>query len=200
MILQEAEKKIIEAARHIFHTRGFDGARMQEIADEAKINKAMLHYYFRSKDALFEAVFKEAAMKIFPVIIAHLESDLPLEEKIKAFVHNYIEFIKANPFMPGFVIHEITQNPARFEKMLSGRMIRPEKIIKQIQEGIDAGKYIPIAPGQLVVSVIAMCVFPFVAKPMVKFALNMGEQQFNEFIDQRKAQITEFILNGIRKK
>ena len=95
-IEKSTETQILNAARDVFYRKGLAGARMQEIADEAGINKAMLHYYFRSKDQLFEAIFKEGAMKIFPKISEYLQADLPLFEKITNFVENYIPLLQEN--------------------------------------------------------------------------------------------------------
>lgn len=197
----KTEDKIIEAARKIFHRRGFDGARMQEIADEAEINKAMLHYYFRSKDHLFEAVFKEAALKLFPVVISIIESDLDVDEKIKRLIHNYIDFISANPYVPGFVLHELTQNPERMKQFVAHKvLIRPQKFFAQIQQGVDSGKYIPIAPLQLMVTIVSSCIFPFIAKPMLHAVFGLDQDGFDKFIEHRKEQMTQFILNGLYKK
>lgn len=197
----DTEANIKEAARKIFQIRGFDGARMQEIADEAKINKAMLHYYFRSKDQLFEAIFQDAAMRLFPVITSIIESDLELDEKIKKLVHNYIDFISANPHVPGFVLHELTQNPERMKQFVASNvLIRPEKFFAQIQEGIANGKYILISPLQLMVTIVASCIFPFVAKPMLHTLFGLDQEAFHTFIEQRKEQLTLFILNGLYKK
>ncbi|NUM79381.1 TetR/AcrR family transcriptional regulator [bacterium] len=197
-----SEEKIIEAARNVFHRKGFDGARMQEIADEAGINKAMLHYYFRSKDQLFEAVFKEALGRIFPMLLSILMSDEPIEENLKKFIPAYIDTIKKHPYLPGFVLHEMTRNPERLTNMVRsvGVASAPPKILQQLQKGMDEGRYIAIAPEQILVSVLAACIFPFVAKPMVKVALGMDDEKFDQFINQRKEQLPEFLLNGIKKK
>lgn len=197
----ETENNIKEAARKIFQRRGYDGARMQDIADEAKINKAMLHYYFRSKDHLFESVFQDAAMKLFPVITTIIESDMELEEKIKKLIHNYIDFIIANPHVPGFVLHELTQNPDRMKQFVASNvLIRPQKFFAQIQDGVAAGKYIPISPLQLMVTIVASCIFPFVAKPMLHTLFGLDQDAFDAFVEQRKEQMTLFILNGLYKK
>ncbi|MBX7152024.1 TetR/AcrR family transcriptional regulator [bacterium] len=197
-----SEAKIIEAARNVFHRKGFDGARMQEIADEAGINKAMLHYYFRSKDQLFEAVFKEALGRIFPMLLSVLMSDETVEQNLMKFIPTYIETIKQHPYLPGFVLHEMTRNPERLTNMVRsvGVASAPPKILQQLQKGMDEGRYITIAPEQILVSVLAACIFPFVAKPMVKVALGMDDEKFDQFINQRKEQLPEFILNGIKKK
>ncbi|HMV26911.1 TetR/AcrR family transcriptional regulator [bacterium] len=195
-----AENKIIKAARSIFHRRGFDGARMQEIADEAGINKALLHYYYRSKDRLFQAVFEEAISRFFPLVLHMINSEAPLEQKIEKLIHTYIDFIKNNRFIPGFVLHEMTTNPERMRRIFEERGIVPklDVIKRQIREGIEDGRYIPIEPEQLLLSILSQCVFPFVAKPMVEFFFSMDEKQFNEFIERRKAQVTMLVLNGLR--
>ena len=161
----------------------------------------MLHYYFRSKDQLFEAIFQDAAMRLFPVITSIIESDLELDEKIKKLVHNYIDFISANPHVPGFVLHELTQNPERMKQFVASNvLIRPEKFFAQIQEGIANGKYILISPLQLMVTIVASCIFPFVAKPMLHTLFGLDQEAFHTFIEQRKEQLTLFILNGLYKK
>lgn len=109
---QDTEKKILEAAKEVFQQKGMDGARMQEIANAAGINKAMLHYYFRSKQLLFEAVFKNAFSLLSPQLNKVLNDDSSIEEKVKSFTHNYISFMKKHPYLPNFIIQESNRNPA----------------------------------------------------------------------------------------
>ena len=111
------EKDILEAAKRVFQIKGMYGARMQEIADEAGINKAMLHYYFRSKDKLFDAVFQDAAKNFFSKIRELLNVDKPLLEKIEYFVENYVELLLQNSFIPAFIITEVHQNPDRIKNI-----------------------------------------------------------------------------------
>ena len=101
---ENTEEQILEAAISIFQTKGMDGARMQEIADKAGINKAMLHYYYRSKKLLFEAVFKNAFSLLAPQLNNILNDDSSIEEKIKSFTSNYITFIIKHPYLPNFII------------------------------------------------------------------------------------------------
>jgi hypothetical protein len=134
-------------------------------------------------------------------VISIIESDLEVEEKIKKLIHNYIDFISANPYVPGFVLHELTQNPERMKQFVANNvLIRPQKFFAQIQEGVDSGKYIPISPLQLMVTVVASCIFPFVAKPMLHALFGLDQDGFAGFIEQRKEQMTQFILNGLYKK
>src|ERR1044072_5809634 len=103
------EEKIVTAAKKVFLAKGLAGARMQDIADEAGINKALVHYYFRNKEKLFEVIFTEAALKLFPKINIIFESDGTLFEKIRLFVAEYITVMSENPYLPMFVLNEINK-------------------------------------------------------------------------------------------
>ena len=184
---QDTEKKILAAARGVFHRRGFAGARMQEIADEAGINKALLHYYFRSKEQLFKVIFQEAMSHILPYIAQILSSELPLEEKIEKFVHGYIDTMAQHPYLPGFVLHEINTEPRRLISIMPfDRFNIPDLLTKQIRMAVEQGRIRDIPPRQFIASLIGLCVFPFAARPLLQFALNMpGDEQFAEFLDER---------------
>ena len=108
---ETTEIQILNAAKTVFQQKGMDGSRMQEIADEAGINKAMLHYYYRSKQILFEAVFNHAFALLAPQLNKILNDDSSIEEKIRNFTSNYISFVNKHPYLPNFVIQEINRNP-----------------------------------------------------------------------------------------
>jgi AcrR family transcriptional regulator len=99
----------LDAAKTVFQAKGMNGARMQEIADEAGINKAMLHYYYRSKENLFEAVFNSAFSLLAPQLSAILNDDSSIEDKIKNFTFNYITFMLKHPYLPNFIIQEVNR-------------------------------------------------------------------------------------------
>lgn len=194
------EIAILNAAREIFIRKGFDGARMQEIATEAGINKALLHYYFRSKDKLFEAVFIETFVKIVPAMLVSLNSNLPLFQKIELFISTYIDALAKNPFIPGFILHELAHNEDRVAKLIRGTGLNPSIFIQQVNREIEEGKINEIDPRQLIVNILALCIFPFVGKPILKsviFANN--EDEFNHFIQLRKTEVAKFIINSIKK-
>src|SRR5690625_3348145 len=115
---KETEEKIFKAAQRVFQEKGFAGARMQEIADEAEINKSMLHYYYRSKEKLFLMVFQAAARKIFPDLAEILSNEEPLEQKVSQIVEFYDRTFRKHPYIPAFVIHEMNQNPRRFRDFI----------------------------------------------------------------------------------
>jgi len=195
------ELKILEAAKKVFTLKGMGGARMQEIADEAGINKALLHYYYRSKDKLFESVFKDAFLKMVPNIVNLLTQEIPLFDKIELFADKYIDLFLENPFIPGFVIQELSQNPQRIVNLISGTGIQPQVFIDQINEEVKKGTIKPINPQHLVVNLLALCIFPFVAAPILKgLIFNRNNEMYTEFIKQRKTEIPQFIINSIKNE
>ena len=115
---KQTEEKIFEAATDVFVEKGMDGARMQDIANHAGINKALLHYYYRTKDQLFNAVFEMIARKIFKKFAPVFDENLTLEEKIRFFFKEHITFLQENPRLPGFILNEVNRNPARIRKLL----------------------------------------------------------------------------------
>ncbi|MBI5403135.1 MAG: TetR/AcrR family transcriptional regulator [Ignavibacteriae bacterium] len=195
------EKRILESARKIFHVKGLAGARMQEIADEARINKAMLNYYFRSKDKLFEAVFKDAARDFFPKVFQMVNMDVPLFEKIEKFIEGYLTFLQNNRCIPGFIINELSQNPQRLKEFFKENNIRPpEKFLIEIREAVERKEIIQIEPTTLILNILSLCIFPVVAKPIIETVFNISEEQYNDMIESRKKSAAQFIINAIKVK
>jgi AcrR family transcriptional regulator len=194
------EQKILEAARAVFIEKGYEGARMQEIADEAGINKALLHYYYRSKDKLFEGVFRDAFFQLVPHIVQLIKSDLPLFEKIENFARQYITVFQENPYIPGFILHELSRNPGRIVTMISDLGIDPNIFIGQVEQEIEKGTIHPVNPYHLIVNMLALCIFPFVAAPIINnIIFNKKPDYFDQFIEERKNEVPLFIINAIKK-
>ncbi len=198
---QSTEEKILAAARKAFLSKGLSGARMQDIADEAGINKALLHYYFRNKEKLFDMIFMEAAQKLFPKINFIFESNMPLFEKIEHFADEYISVMVENPYLPLFVLNEINQNPVSFFKKLNEKFgfPDPELFLAQIEKEIKKGNIKRINPVQLLMNMLSLCIFPFMAKPLFQLRMGLGESQFRVFMEQRKKEIPRFIIDSIKK-
>ncbi|MGD8749028.1 MAG: TetR/AcrR family transcriptional regulator [Balneolaceae bacterium] len=196
----KTEEQILEAAKKVFQQQGFSGARMQEIADQAGINKSMLHYYFRSKDKLFQKVFQEGVREFFPVILEVLNSDLALTAKIEKLVEVYYTLFEEQPHLPSFVIHEMNQHPGRFKEFVQGVGIRiPEKFVKQVHAEIEAGALINIDPHEFIINTISLCVFPVLARPMIETVFKMDNMQYRQFLVKRKKELPEYILNAVKK-
>jgi AcrR family transcriptional regulator len=195
------EEKILKAARQVFIEKGLSGARMQDIADKAEINKAMLHYYFKSKEMLFEVIFRETAGKLFPHFEKLMDSDLNFFDKIRSIVSSYIEVIIQNPYIPLFVMNEMNKNPeigmkTFFEAQKSGFV---KKLREAIEENVREGQILSINPIHLIMNMFSLCAFPFIAKPLIQLLTSVEEEQFAHLMDQRKVLVAEFIINSIRK-
>ena len=128
------KEKIIQAAHDVFILKGMDGARMQEIADEAGINKALLHYYFHSKEQLFKEVFYGILSKLIPGLILIFKGEGSLPDKIEAVVAEYDSFMFRNPFLPQFVIREINRDPDQLSGFMSDKGLDFELVEKMIKQ------------------------------------------------------------------
>lgn len=193
------ESEILNAAKRIFQRKGMIGARMQEIADEAGINKAMLHYYYRSKQLLFEAVFKKAFSLLAPQLNEVMNSDDSICDKIKNFTHNYISFVIKHPYLPNFIIQELNRNP-EFVKNLMNEKHFPtiEKFRKQVNNKVAEEVIRPIKAEQLFINIMALNIFPFIAAPLLKGFINVDNSEYKILLEKRKTEVADFIINAIK--
>lgn len=197
---KEPEAVILEAARKVFIINGYEGSSMQMIADEAGMNKALLHYYFRNKDRLFEAIFVEAFGKMAPRLQQIIISDRSFEEKIRGFVDEYISTLIEIPEIPLFIMHELRRNPERIIKLVSSSGIDPRKVASLIKEEMKQGGIREIDPYQLLINLLSLCIFPFAARPIIEGFIFEGDAgQFDAFLQRRKKEVGDFILNAIKK-
>jgi AcrR family transcriptional regulator len=204
---ERTEARILEAAHAVFVRRGTAGARMQEIAHEAGVNQALLHYYFRGKERLAEAVFRRAAGELLPRVIDVLGSDATLEEKVSRVVELELDHLLRAPFLPGYLISELHHHPERVPQLIPAMTglwpgdISSKVLVKlkaQITARVDAGTMDAITPDQFVVNLLALCVFPFAARPMLMALLGLDRQGFDRFIGRRRTELTPFFLKALR--
>ena len=197
----DKKERLISAAKTLIHTQGFGATSLADIAEASDVPLGNVYYYFRSKDKLFNAVFKESFFKLLPNLVDLLKSDITLFEKIRLFVESYIDIINANPLLPSFIIHELGRNPEAVAEMIKSSGINPEYFVNQVQEEIKNGSIEPVKPLHLIVNMLAMCIFPFVAKPILQDVIfHQDQQQFDIFIQERKKEVSDFIINSIKKK
>lgn len=193
------ELEILEAAKRIFQQKGMAGARMQEIADEAKINKSMLHYYYRSKQLLFEAVFKKAFSMLAPQLNEIINADTPLFDKIKGFTQNYISFVIKHPYLPNFIIQELNRNPKFMEELTKEEHFpNLNKFKKQVEADISKGLIRPIKAEQLFINIIALNIFPFIGAPLLKGFTVTNDKTYSQLMEERKIEVAVFIINSIK--
>jgi len=192
--------RILHAARRVFSEKGYAAARMQEIADEAQVNKGLLTYYDWNKEKLFRAVFDEAFDTFFLHLSHAIEEDLPLLDRLEMIIDKYIDVLLQNPGLPGFVLSELNQNPESIIRHLKSRSNFPDlsRLLVQIQIAGQTGQIYPIDPFQLLMNVISMCVFPFAGRPMIKGMTGIDDDSFNHLMRQRKAAIIAFVQRALR--
>lgn len=194
------EQRIVDAAKKVFLEMGFDGARMQHIADEAGINKASLHYYYRSKERLFDKIFADAFMEFLPKIGRIMNSEIDFFDKIKAIAEHYINVLSQNPHLPVFVLYELNRRPEKLLEMLKTTGVEPQQLKLIIDKEVAAGRIIEIDFVSLIVNILSLCIFPFVGKPIIKgFIMQNDSKTFDLFIEERKKNVPDFIINAIKK-
>lgn len=195
------EYLILEAAKTIFIQKGLEGARMQEIADEAGINKALLHYYFRSKENLFEQIFKNALQGFFNTINASIHEEQDIYAFITVFVNKYIRVIRENTFIPNFIINEINRNPERIRKLVRFIQLDKPAFMQMVEKNIQEGKMTRVASEHLLIDLLGMSIFPIVSRPLVHIYLfNEDEAAYQRFLDERAAHIVSFFKTVLNPK
>lgn len=195
------EEKILEAATNVFVEKGMEGARMQEIADEAGINKALLHYYFRTKERLFEAIFSNVINMAFPQLTQIAKSDAPFVSKLEQVIDAYINLLKKHPFIPVFVLKELNRDPSGMFKLVVKFGLNPQIIVDQIQLAMDRGEIIRMDPRHLAINIVSMCIFPFAARPIINFLIFKNDTEaLEQFYAERASVIKQFVINAIAIK
>jgi AcrR family transcriptional regulator len=192
------EEKILEAAKKVFHRKGFEGARMQEIADEAKINKALLHYYFRSKENLFEAVFKDAFYKLMGRAKTVLFSDKPLKEKIQEFLSHYLDVLSENSYIPWFILNGMYERPDVLKAIFEKAEISPLQLMEQLRTQIQNEYGLTVNPFHIWLNVLSLSIFPVIAKPLIRELFQLPEEAYQQILEQRKTEVPNFITNALK--
>ena len=197
---KNTEQRILDAAGEVFHSKGFDGARMQEIAQHAGINKGLLHYYFKTKDALFDAIFGIALNQIVSRINIILEQDLSLDEKIDLIVDQYMDLLLKNPMLPRFVLNELNKNADKFISRHFNQKVKSSfsKFPISVNEEVSKGAIRFIDAHQLFTDLISLVMFPFVGKPMLQTVFGTDNNEYKKLLEARKSHIKEFLKAAMR--
>jgi AcrR family transcriptional regulator len=195
MASQDKEELILDAARKVFIEKGPVEARMKDIADEADITPSLLHYYFRKRDDLYEAVIEQEIRRLIPKQLQILDRDAPLEERLHDFAVGVIDFHAENPHHAAFVAFEVHYNSRHLDRL---QQAFSDLDLGSIQEELDrrseAGEDAPRDARQLFVHILSLCIFPFIAQPIFRAIFDMAEEEYAEFMDERKKEVP-LILN-----
>ena len=188
------EEKILAAAAEVFTRKGYAATKTRDIAELAGINIASLHYYYRSKEKLFEIIASEALRKMSNQIDSILNSSRPLHEKVYEFVPAYIDFLKANPYIPMFIFSESEKNPEKIMHQMSHQKTL-EVLRAQLEELEEAGKIRPMNIGNFMSNLIGLIVFPFMGKALMMRKAEMTPEEYDIMLEERKQLIPEMIIN-----
>lgn len=201
--LQSTETRILQAAEKEFFEKGYAGARTASIAEAAGVTHAMLHYYFRTKDKLFEQIVAGNINMLGDIILSAIgDGNLPLEERIRQGVERHFDFIAANRDLPRFIVNEVLSRPNHIEIMKRNALHIVNSLLGSLQREIDEyaarGLCRKVDARMLLIDIVSLNVFPFMAAPIVYSAIGDSYSNYDEFLAMRKKENVETILNKLK--
>jgi len=196
------EAKIKAAARNVFHQKGYAGTRTRDIAKEANMNLALLNYYFKSKENLFELIMFETLTMFFQTMgIVFNDETTTLEKKIQLVAENYIDLITEEPEIPLFIMSELRSHGAAIlEKLPAAKMILQSAFIKQYKEAAKNGKLAEPNPLHFLMNLMGLVVFPFISSPMIKKIGKLNDRGFDKLMQERKLLIPVWMKAILKAK
>ena len=199
---QSTEEKIKAAAYKLFTQKGYAGTRTRDIAEEAGINLALLNYYFRSKEKLFDLIMADNMKQfVFGILAVIHDEKTTYEEKITLIVNAYIDMLIIQPDMPIFVLSEIRYDPSGLiERMTLDSSIMNSCFIKQLKQAMDAGEIAVLNPIHILMNILGLTIFPFIGSPILKKIGGMGDEQFTAMMLERKMLVPVWIKEMLKKK
>lgn len=196
---RNTEQKIFDAATELFLEKGVDRTSVREIAAKAGINLALMNYYFRSKENLFNAIFSSLVKKNSEELIRILDSNLELEEKIRQYVNVYIDMLSENPLLVSFVMAILHRSRERITEMKAvSSLYATEKFTQQVLDEGRKGNIRRTDPSQLFVDMLSLVAFPFAIKTLIQDKNSLSEKEFQAYIDERKQRIPEMLIDSMR--
>ncbi len=190
----DTERKILEAAGKVFMKKGRLGASLQDIADEAGINRTLLHYYFRNKEKLFDTIFTKVIARLFPTMVAALTSNKPFIEKVQVFVDTYTDMLKENPYLPVFVFQEISLNPDRLAGIIQQAGMDPDIALEALSKELESFGITDMDPRHLIANMLGMVLFPYIGRALFqKVAFKDDAHAYEKFLEERKRHVPEIV-------
>ena len=201
--LQDTESRILQAAENEFFEKGYAGARTASIAEAAGVTHAMLHYYFRTKDKLFERIVSEKISMLADILLSAIgDANLPLEERIRQGIGRHFDFISANRDLPRFIVNEVLSRSEQIDTMKGNIQNIVNELLDNLQLEIDEyaakGCCRQVDARMLLIDIVSLNVFPFMAAPIVYGAIGDSYGDYDEFLAIRKKENVETILNKLK--
>lgn len=197
---QETRERILDAAHAVFLRNGTANSRTQEIADEAGVNKALVHYYFGTKAALADAIFERALGSLMPRIFGILADPArSIEEKVPAIVREQIDFQSARPYFAGYLVSELHAEPERITRLMArGGTVPLDVVRRQLREGVRGGKFRRLSAEQFVANLMGLLIFPFAIRPALCELLSLDAAGWRAFLEERRRILPDFFMAGLR--
>jgi TetR/AcrR family transcriptional regulator len=196
----QTEELIKRTAKKVFFQKGFLDATTQEIADEAGVNRALIHYYFRSREQLLDTIIEESVREKKEKVRAILTSDFSFREKIGKYIDMMIDRGIEYPFMENFLINEMARKPDNLKVLCSIDKIKSSDLIKKdLEAEIARGKIVPITPQHFMINLSSMCAYPIIAKPIFQMVHGMSDSDYKKFLLDRKKIIFDTVFNHSKK-
>lgn len=193
------QEKIINSATSLFLEKGYDRTSVREIASKAKINVALMNYYFRSKEMLFETIINILIGKTSGVLKEILNSDLDLDEKLKQYTCKYIDMLINNPLLVSFVLAVLNHNPEKLLKLkVTDNLYNSDSFRQQLIDEYKNGNIIKTDPEQFYLNMLSMIAFPFAIKNIINDRNGFSPNQFNDFMEKRKEIIYNTLIKSIK--
>jgi len=192
------EERIKNAAREVFLEKGYEGATTREIADRAGMNRALMNYYFRSKEKLFNAIFEEELKRVVKGMQTVLATDLPLKEKIVALINNEFNLLTERQHLACFILQESSTKPELYGPSMRKVFMKALTLFsKQVQEAVQAGIIRPISAEHLIHLIRTVNWTLFMEKAVLMQIHQLNEQTFQQFALEFKQASTEILIHGL---
>ncbi|MEO0898574.1 MAG: helix-turn-helix domain-containing protein [Bacteroidota bacterium] len=198
---EDKEHLILETARRHFVQNGYAATRMQEIADDAGINKALLHYYYRSKEKLYDRILTETMDFMVPKIAGAMISEGTFFERLEKLIEQYISVLIEHPDIPFFILTEITQRKDKLVAEIRNRSHHfpaAQSFLMQMIKEMEEGKLKKMPPHQVFLNIMSMTVFPFVVRPVFTTVFQQDENDFKSMMEERKKFLLEFMKGALK--
>ncbi|MBN2261984.1 MAG: TetR/AcrR family transcriptional regulator [Prolixibacteraceae bacterium] len=198
---QNMEQLILETAERLFMDKGFALTSTTEIAREAGCNQALVHYYFRTKEKLFESIFERKAQLMLSAILKMDDPSQPFEERLRNLVENHFDIMVKNPKLPFLFLNELLTNPKRLEIMTQKFRTIPmtvmERFTDDLQKEIDKGRIRDVTPISILLTVLSLNLTPFIIKPIFQQMTNVSDELFDVMIEERKHENIRILMRSL---
>ena len=197
------EFQILEAAEKLFLEQGFAKTSTGQIAKLAGCNQALVHYYYRTKDNLFDKIFEEKIRFIATNFLYIDSTEHSFEKKIEKMIEMHFDFLMQNPKIPAFILNEISSNPDRSQSLIEKLKQYPKSILQQLdsdlKKEVEKGTINQILGVDLLVTIVSLNIAPFLLKPILQKALNLSDKDIEITLEHRKKEIIDTVLSRLKK-